>query len=82
MKKLAIMSEVKIGMRDCNVPVMWFSVHPEPGCGALQVLTWDEAYQLIKDYDVRELSGLKGKPCWVDHDGNKIIYKGPCIINE
>ena len=67
-ERLAIISEVGIGYRDIDSPVLWFS----ESSAALQVLSWDEAYEVLKG--VREVRDLNGLACWVSCEGNRIKF--------
>ena len=80
MKELAIIKGVGIGIRDCNAPVLWFSVEMLHG-GALQIFPWNEARQVILDFSVRDVRDLEGRACIVDSGdggpGSTVEYVGP-----
>ena len=80
MKQLAIMRGVSIGMRDISHPCMWFSTYISEHEAALQVLSWEAAADVIKQYGTYDLKLLEGKPCWVDVEGNLIKFLSPCVI--
>ena len=63
---LAIMKNVGIGMRDTNNPCLWFDACIDESGRALQVLSWKEAQQVIKESDVYDVKNLEGKACIVD----------------
>ncbi len=71
-EQLAIIKDIGIGCRDTNWPVLWFTVYVSEVQAALTVLSWDDAYEVLKH--VREVRDLEGKPCWVDVDGNMIKF--------
>ena len=75
-EEMAIMTGVTIGCRDINEPCLWFSVTLMDGCGALQVLGWEDARQLIKTSGYYDFKTLEGKPCRVDVEGNLIKFQG------
>ena len=82
MRQMAIIQGVGVGLRDVNNPVLWWTVHTSEGSAALHVFDWDTAYKIIKDYDVREVHELNGKPCWVEVDAGNMLYKEACIIKK
>ena len=71
--ELGIIDGVDAGMRDCNYPVLWFDVKTLGG-GSLQVFSWEEAEQLIKDADVRSISQLNRMACEVEICGNLVHF--------
>lgn len=71
-KQLGIMSRVHIGCRDVGTPVLSFEVHISEGSGALQVLSWSEAFDVLKK--VTDIRDLEGKPCWVETDGSYMKF--------
>lgn len=75
MRQLAIIKNVGIGMRDCSSPVLWFDVYAEEHCAALQVFDWDRARDIIQAAGVEDVSSLEGRPCWVQHEGNKMTFE-------
>ena len=72
--RLAIISNVGIGLRDVGRPVLWFDVMDTETSAALQVLEWDDAAEIIKDYKLYEVHSLNGKPCWVAKRSGMMIY--------
>ena len=79
-EQLAIIQGVGVGLRDTNQPVLWWSAHTGDAGSALHVFGWDEAADIIRDYGVREVHELNGKPCWVEIDAGNMTYKKACII--
>lgn len=77
---MAIISGVGFGMRDCDAPVLWFSVSMDESSGALQVLGLNEAVKLIEAYRAHDVRDLNGKPIWVKVDGNSVTIDGPCVL--
>jgi hypothetical protein len=72
-RQMAVIRNVGIGSRDVGSPVLWFNSYVTESSAALQVLSWDEAYEVLKSvYDVKE---LEGKPCWVDVEGGYIKFQ-------
>lgn len=69
----AIIRRPHVGNRgDYDFPVLWFDAEISEGSGALIVLNWDEAKEVLsKVYDVRNLEGM---PCWVETDGRIIKF--------
>lgn len=72
-EQVGIIKKVGIGCRDIGSPVLWFDVYVSEGTGSLQVLSWDEAYEVLKS--VEDVRDLEGKPCWVEVDGNLMKFK-------
>jgi hypothetical protein len=72
-EQIGIISEVGIGSRDVGSPVLWFTIHITEHTAALQVLSWDEAYEVLKT--VRDVRDLEGKACWVQATGNVIKFQ-------
>lgn len=72
-EQMAIITQPRIGTRDLGVPVLSFDVYISEGSAALQVLSWDDARELIAS--VQEVRDLEGHPCWVERDGNLIKFK-------
>jgi hypothetical protein len=69
-EELAIISGVRVGMRDCHNPVVSFSVRYCDGLASLQVLSWEEAGMAIKEAWITDLSTLEGKTCVVERKDN------------
>lgn len=75
-EELATIKDVGIGMRDCNSPVLWFTVEMLHGA-ALQVFQWEQAAQVIEEFGVYDARNLEGRACVVTVDKGHVIYKGP-----
>ena len=73
-KQLAIMKDVKIGMRDIGRACMWFETYIDEGITALQVLNWEDTKKLIEDADVYDFKSLEGHACWVECDRGQILF--------
>lgn len=71
-EQVAIIRNVGIGSRDVGTPVLWFDVYTSEGTGALQVLSWNEAYKVLTG--IHEVRDLEGKPCWVEREGNRVTF--------
>ena len=82
MRQMAIIQGVGVGLRDTNQPILWWSVHTGNNGSALLIFDWATAADIIRDYDVREIHSLNGKPCWVEVSNNTIVYKGACITQR
>lgn len=65
-KTIAVIKDIDIGMRDFDVPVLWFTACIPDGLSSLQILYWDKAYDLIIESGVRSVFDLNGKLCWLD----------------
>jgi hypothetical protein len=61
-------------MRDCNAPVLWFTVHTDEAWASLQVFDVDQAVEIIKDYRVRDVRDLDGKPIWMRKQGSMMKF--------
>lgn len=75
MRQLGIIKNVNVGLRDVGSPILWFDTYTEENTAALQIFSWDEAYNIIKRAGVYGLKELEGRPCWLDVDGNKITFE-------
>ena len=71
-RRLAIMKDVGIGVRDVGRPVMFFSTYISESVAALQILSLEQAYALLNQAQVYDVKDLEGKPCWVE-EGNGMI---------
>ncbi len=80
-EQMAIIQGVGVGLRDTNHSVLWWSAHTGNAGSALHVFDWATAADIIKDYGVREVHELNGKPCWVEVEGGTMVYKRPCIVD-
>lgn len=47
-EQVAIMRDVNVGLRDVGRPCMWFSTKTTEGKAALQVLSWEQAAEVLK----------------------------------
>ena len=74
MKKMAIIKDVSLGVRDISHPIMSFMVYTDASLASLQCLCWEEAGKLIKKHMIEDVLDLNGKPCWVEDDGNKSVF--------
>jgi len=74
MRQLAIIRNVGIGTRDVGRPCLWFDTYVEEGIGALQIIDWDRAAQILQASGICDVRDLNGKPCWVDRDGNTMHF--------
>ena len=73
-EELATMKGIHFGMRDAPWPCLWFSVDTLR-YGALQVLHYEEAAELIKKHHIYKIEDLEGAPCVVECEGNIIKFK-------
>ena len=73
-ENLAIIREVGIGLRDTGIPILWFTTYETETSAALQVLSWELAAQLIRDYKLCDVEDLEGQPCWVKKEGGVMRY--------
>lgn len=64
---LGVIRSPHIGMRDVGRPVLWFEVQ-ELNSSTLQVLSWQQAHDLIEDAGIYEIKQLDGMACVVDHN--------------
>jgi hypothetical protein len=69
-EELGIIRDVGIGHRDSPYPCLWFTVYTSEHLASLQVLSWKEAENLIRDTQVYDVKALEGRPCYVETDGN------------
>jgi hypothetical protein len=72
---LGIMKDVNFGMRDCNGPVMWFEAKWEEDSGSLQILSWEQAREVIRESGVYNVEELEGKPCWLFIDESYVRFE-------
>ncbi len=68
MEELGIVKNVKIGMRDCENPVMWFDVETLSGMSFL-IFDLTQTGELIKQAQVYNIQGLEGRTCVVETEG-------------
>ena len=78
-EELAVIStEVHFGMRDAPWPVMWFSMDTLE-YGALQILDYKTAVELIKKHHIKDIKDMKGMPCIVEVEG---FAGGTCVFKD
>lgn len=71
-EQMAVIRNVHIGGGDRGIPCLWFDTYISESSAALQVIPWDQAFEILKStYDVKELDG---RPCYVEVDGNMIRF--------
>ena len=80
MKQLAIMKDVGFGCRDIGRPILWFNTYISNSECALQIISYQDAEEIIKKYHVNDVHDLEGKPCWVDAGNGMIKFLEPAII--
>ncbi len=73
-RQLAIMKEVGFGCRDVGKPVLFFSTYINEYSAALQIISGDKALDIIEESGVYDIYKLEGKPCWVEINGNSVIF--------
>lgn len=73
-EELAVINNVHFGMRDAPWPCLWFTVNALH-YGALQILHFKEAVELIKKHNIYKIEDLEGKPCIVEMEGSSCIFK-------
>ena len=73
-EELAVIGTVHVGLRDVGQPVLWFDVTMMSGA-ALQVLTWDNASQFIRDSGMSSIDDINGMACIVETDGISCKFK-------
>ncbi len=73
MRELAIISDVHVGCRDVDFPMLWFTV-TGINYSALQCLPWEEAGSLIRDNGVRDIKELNGRGCIVESAGGLMKF--------
>lgn len=79
-RQLAIMKGVHFGVGDYGKVYMWFSTYVSECSAALQVLSIEQAVELLQAAGVDNVDKLNGKPCWVKVGGSLIQYDGPAKI--
>ncbi len=72
-EELGIIEGAQCGMRDTESPVLWFSVKTLRG-HALQVLSWEQAAELIKAAGVYSVENLNGQGVVVKSDGSTVTF--------
>lgn len=72
-EQLAIISDVHMGAEDHYGAALWFHVAISEGAGALQVIPYDQAKDIVSS--VEDIKSLNGKPCWVEVDGGYIRFQ-------
>ena len=75
-EQTAFIKDVGFGCRDVGQPCLFFSTYIEESVGALQILTGDEALEVIRESGVYDVKDLEGRPCIVDTtQGTMIVFK-------
>lgn len=75
--KVGVMTDVGFGLRDLNIPCLWFTIRVDPSSAALQVFTeWVEIKRIIEESGVRDVRQLEGKACWYTSDHGIVQFKG------
>jgi len=72
--ELAIINGVEFGMRDAPWPCLSFNV-TTLDFGALQILHYEQAIELIKKHHIKNIEDLEGAPCIVEIDEMKCVFK-------
>jgi len=67
-EELGIIKSARIGNRDVGAPVLWMEIELAHGA-FLSVLTWEKAYDLIKDSGVHNFTSLIGMGVIVETNG-------------
>lgn len=73
MEEIGIVKGVSFGMRDCNAPVLWFSVNTLHG-GSLQVFNLEDAGRLVEEAGCYDIKQLEGSACVVENDRHVITF--------
>jgi hypothetical protein len=75
-KHLAIMGKPHVGIRDIDHAIMWFDVRfgDELSQGALIIIDWDTAKQLIETAGIVDIDTLAGKPCQIAVQDNFVHF--------
>jgi|HubBroStandDraft_6_1064221.scaffolds.fasta_scaffold3031126_2 hypothetical protein len=74
MRQMAVIRNVHVGGGDRGIPCLWFDTYISESSGALQVIDWETAGELLRKGNVYDVKELNGKPCWVEHDDNIIRF--------
>lgn len=73
-EELGVIENVGCGMRDCSTPCLWFTVKLLHGC-ALQILSWEEASDLICNANCHNINELNGRAVVVESKGSIVRFK-------
>ena len=79
-RQMAIMKHVRFGVNDRGIVGLTFQTYLSEGSAASQFLGEEKALEFIKEYLVKDVSKLNGKPCWAECDGNIVRLLSPCAI--
>ena len=71
---MAIIRGAHAGVRDVGRPVLGFVVYTAESRASLQILEWDEAGEMLKAGQVKDLRDLEGAPCEVAVSGNMVRF--------
>ena len=75
-KEMAIMKDVKFGVRDISKANLSFTVHTVRGTASLQVLGVPQTIKLIEKHQITDISRLEGHPCIIESKEDKQFVLG------
>lgn len=65
---LAVIREVGYGIREREMPCLWFVTRPREHAAVLQVLLGEAVRDLLAEAGVSDAHELEGRLCWVEAD--------------
>ncbi len=65
-EEMAIMKDVKFGVRDVGKANLSFTVHRSSGTASLQILYLKEAVKLIEKHQIKDINELEGHACIIE----------------
>ena len=80
MRQLAVIRDIHFGVGDRGRVCMWFSAFVSESSTALQVLSVEQAVDLLQRHGVDNTSRLEGKTVWVEVDDRMIKYLEPAKL--
>lgn len=79
-EQLAIIKGVHFGVGDYGRVCMWFESYIQEHAAALQILSVDQAVELIAKFGVNHVDKLNGKTIWVETGNGMIKYLRGAVI--
>jgi len=79
-RTMAIISNVRFGVTDRDEVALTFDAMGSESSGSCPYLNAEQAIGFIKDYGVRDVHELSGKPVWMLSHGNLFIWVEPCVM--
>ena len=73
-EEMGFVDDVDFGLRDRGIPILSFNVVSVHGEALQTYLDWDSISQFVKNSRCYSINDMKGKPCIVEVEGEKITF--------